>query len=146
MKLVKIDCINILAFAGLLVIFYPALWAAKEASLMGDHWEQHYPWAVLMAQSLKHGVWPFWTSLIQCGFPIAAESQIGLFYIPNLLLYSLLPVQWAYSYMNVVHFFISGVGTYAYCRRMGFSPAGALDAATATNTKCMSNRRYMATC
>lgn len=128
MKLIKIDLINILVFAGLVAIFYPALVVAREASLMGDHWEQHYPWAFLMAQSLKQGVWPFWTPLIQCGFPIVAESQMGLFYLPNLLLYTLLPIQWAYAYMNVLHFFISGVGTYLYCRRMGISPVGAFTA------------------
>ncbi len=125
MKLIKTDLLNILIFAGLLAIFYPALVVAKQASLMGDHWEQHYPWAFMMAQSLKQGTWPFWTPLIQCGFPIVAESQMGLFYLPNLLLYAVLPVQRAYSYMNVVHFFISGVGIYVYCRRMGFSPIGA---------------------
>ncbi|MFH0983965.1 MAG: hypothetical protein V1882_00360 [Candidatus Omnitrophota bacterium] len=128
MKLTKIDLINILALAGLIAVFYPALMVAREASLMGDHWEQHYPWAFLMAQSLKQGVWPFWTPLIQCGFPIVAESQIGLFYLPNLLLYTLFPIQWAYAYMNVIHFFISGTGTYVYCRRMGLSPVGALTA------------------
>ena len=125
----KKDFLFLLGFLGLLAVFYPGLWLAKQASLMGDHWEQHYPWAFLMAQSLKQGIVPFWIPWIQCGFPIAAESQMGLFYLPNLLFYTILPIQWAYSYMNLVHFFIAGLGTYLYCRKMGLVPAGAFAAA-----------------
>ena len=119
------DVFAVFGFLALLILFYPELFIAKAASLKGDHWEQHYPWAFYMAQSLKQGIWPFWTSLIQCGFPIAAESQMGLFYLPNLLLYSFLPFQWAYAYMNLFHFFIAGLGTYLYCRKMGLTPLGA---------------------
>ncbi|MFA5167166.1 MAG: hypothetical protein WC530_01400 [Candidatus Omnitrophota bacterium] len=129
MKLTKIDLFNVLIFAGLLAIFYPGLVIAKQASLMGDHWEQHYPWAFLMAQSLKQGTEFFWTPLIQCGFPIVAESQMGLFYIPNLLLYAALPIEWAYAYMNLLHFYIAAVGTYLYARQVGINSWGAFVAA-----------------
>lgn len=119
------DLRALVGLLALLFVFYPDLLLAQSASLTGDHWEQHYPWAFLMKQSIRHGVWPFWTPLIQCGFPIVAESQVGLFYLPNLLLYSLLPIQWAYSYMNLFHFFIAGFGTYLYCRKIGLTPVGA---------------------
>ena len=115
----------VFALLILLGIFYPGLFLAKQASLMGDHWEQHYPWAFVMADALKHGLCPFWTPWIQCGYPIVAESQIGLFYLPNLLLYGLLPFHWAYSFLNIFHFFISGVGIYLYSRKMGLSSVGA---------------------
>jgi hypothetical protein len=129
MKLVKADFFAILSFLGLLILFYPELFLARQASLMGDHWEQHYPWAFVMSEALRGGRWPFWTSMIQCGFPIAAESQIGIFYLPNILLYFLLPVRWAYAYMNVFHFFVSGAGTYFYLRKIGVRSSGALAAA-----------------
>lgn len=123
------DLFAALGLLALLVLFYPDLFLARSASLTGDHWEQHYPWAFLMAQSLKQGVSPFWTPLIQCGYPIVAESQMGFFYIPNLFLHAILPFQWAYAYMNVFHFFMAGLGTYAYCRIMGLGAAGAMTAA-----------------
>ncbi len=129
MKLGKADFFAILSFLGLLGLFYPELFFARQASLMGDHWEQHYPWAAVMSEALRGGRWPFWTSLIQCGFPIAAESQIGIYYLPNILLYLLLPLRWAYAYMNVVHFFVSGAGTYWYMRKIGVKPSGAFAAA-----------------
>ena len=96
---------------------------------MGDHYEQHYPWAFWMAQSLKKFEWPFWTPLIHCGFPMTAESQIGTFYLPNLLLYFFLPLRVAYSYTNVVHFLLSGFGTYLYARHMRLEPLPAFVAA-----------------
>lgn len=122
------------AFAGLallvlLFVFYPELFLARSASLMGDHWEQHYPWAFLMAKSLKLGILPFWTPLIQCGFPIVAESQMGLFYLPNMVFYSLLPFRWAYAYMNVFHFCATALGTLLYARRIGLNSWGSFTAA-----------------
>src|SRR6185369_5748721 len=74
-----------------LFIFYPGLFLFKAAPLTGDHLEQHYPWAMLLADSLKHFRLPFWTPYIHAGFPIAAESQIAIFYLPHLLLYFFLP-------------------------------------------------------
>ncbi len=108
-----------LTFALLLFGFYPELFLARSAPLVGDHWEQHYPWAALLASSLKQGMLPLWTTAIQCGFPIAAESQIGIFYLPNLALFGLFPVKQAFAWQLPLHFWIGGWSTYAYLREMG---------------------------
>ncbi len=110
------EWLPLLGLALSLFIFYPELFFAKAASLMGDHIEQHYPWALLLADSLRQFQIPFWTPLIHSGFPIAAESQIGIFYLPNLILYFLFPFHVAYSYMNLVHFYLAGASTYLYAR------------------------------
>ncbi len=125
MRYVKKDFYALLALFISLFVFYPNLFTAKTASLMGDHIEQHYPWSYLLAVSIKQLKFPWWTNLIHCGFPIAAEGQIGAFYPLNLILCFLLPIRWAYSYMNVVHFAISGYATYLYARqmRLGFLPS-----------------------
>jgi len=115
---------NVLAPLGLLtslVIFYPHLFLANSGAIIGDHMVQHYPWAHLLGSSLKNFTLPFWTSLIHCGFPIAAESQIGIFYLPNLILFSLLPFHWAYSYTSLFHYFLAGWGTYLYLKQMNLS-------------------------
>lgn len=119
------DRLAFLGLLGLLFIFYPDLFLVKAAPLTGDHLEQHYPWAYLLAQSVKQFKLPFWTPLIHCGFPLVAESQVGAFYIPNLLMYFFLPFHVAYSYMNLVHWFIAGWGTYLYAKQMklGAMPA-----------------------
>ncbi len=112
------DYLAVISLLALLVLFYPALFLVQSAPLIGDSLEQHYPWAFQLSQSLKNFKLPFWTSLIQCGFPLVAESQIGAFYLPNLFLYGLLPFQLAYSYMNLLHWFISGWGIYIYSRQL----------------------------
>ena len=112
------DSLAVLALLGLLGLFYPELFLVRAAPLIGDSLEQHYPWAYQLAQSLKSFKLPFWTPLIQCGFPLVAESQVGAFYIPNLLFFGLLPFHVAYSYMNLFHWFIAGWGTYAYSKQM----------------------------
>lgn len=128
-KFEKHDIFFVAALTGLLFLFYPDLFLAWSGALPGDHWEQHFPWAYLFFESLRRGEGPFWTPLIHCGFPIAAESQIGLFYLPNLLLYSLFPFRWAYSYQSVFHFMLSGAATYGYVRQVGLRPLSAFVAA-----------------
>jgi hypothetical protein len=100
-------------------VFYPELFFVKSAPLVADHWQQHYPWAMLLHDSLRAGSLPFWTSLIHCGFPLAAEGQIGVFYLPNLILSLLLPARVAYSYSFVLHALIVGWGILLYAKQMG---------------------------
>jgi len=119
------DRLAIFGLLGLLFAFYPDLFLVKAAPLTGDHLEQHYPWAYLLAQSVKEFKLPFWTPFIHCGFPLVAESQVGAFYIPNLLMYFVLPFHVAYSYMNLIHWFIAGWGTYLYAKhiKLGAMPS-----------------------
>lgn len=119
------DLFALLFIAMATFLFYPELFLARSGALTADHIVQHYPWAVLLAQSLRQGTLPFWTPLVQCGFPLVAEGQVGAFYLPNLILYSLLPIQWAYSYSSALHFLIAGWGTYAYTRQMKLIPIAA---------------------
>jgi len=101
-------------------VFYPDLFLAKTAPLVGDHWEQHFPWSSLLHDNLRNwGKLPFWTPSIHCGFPIAAESQIGIFYFPNLILARILPLHWAYSYSVVLHLLLSAIATFFYARELG---------------------------
>lgn len=118
MGLKKSDLLFLAALILSLALFYPMLFLAKAAALSGDHLEQHYPWAYLLARSIREGHFPFWTDLTHCGFPIIAEGQIGAFYLPNLILSVLLPFKWAYSYSSIVHFAVSGMGAYLYARQI----------------------------
>lgn len=108
-----------------LFLFYPEIFLSKMGPLIADHWEQHYPWAFIFSGALKQGALPFWTPAILCGFPLASEGQIGVFYLPNLLLYSFLPLNVAYAYMYVFHFLVAGWGAYAFLRQMRLIPSAA---------------------
>ena len=120
----KIDLKFLIGILVSLIVFYPKFFLALSGFLVADHLWQHYPWAELLWKSVHQFKLPFWTPLIHCGFPIAAESQIGVFYPINLIFYFLLPLNWAHSYMNIFHFLLSGFGIYFYARQIGFKPIG----------------------
>ena len=68
---------------------------------------------------------PLWNSLWGYGFPALAESQLGVFYPPHLLLYSLLPLEAAYSFDMAFHALWAAVGAWLLARRICISPQGA---------------------
>ena len=121
----KFDFYFLFGILFLLFLFYPELFFAKAGSLTVDHLFQHYPWAYLLSQSIHRLSFPFWTDLIHCGFPLVAEGQVGAFYLPNLVLYFLFPLNWAHAYMSLFHFLIVGGGLYFYARQMKMSAFGA---------------------
>src|SRR3989338_2629944 len=114
--------------AGIGIVFWDVILLEK-AFLSGDHLIQHYPWAKFLQDSIRHFRLPWWTSEIQCGFPLLAEGQIGAFYPPNLLFLSLLPLRWAYNYEILFHFCLGSIFFYLYVRRLGLSRNAAFFAA-----------------
>ncbi len=101
-----------------------ALWDVfllNKAFLSGDHLIQHYPWTKFLQDSIRGWRLPWWTSQIQCGFPLLAEGQIGAFYLPNLFFLFFLPLKWAYNYEILFHFILGGFLFYLYARHLGLS-------------------------
>lgn len=70
-----------------------------------------------LAKSLKSAEFPLWNYQIGQGFPLLAEGIVGTFYIPNLILFGLFPVQWSIPLMYVSTFLIAAIGMYALLRR-----------------------------
>lgn len=103
----------------LLILFYLGIFLAHGAWLVGDHAEQHYPWAVYLAESLRQGRLPFWTDQIHSGFPLTAEGQIGSFYLPNLFFYFLFPIRQAYAWNIIFHLLLSAGFTLVFMRSLG---------------------------
>ena len=58
----------------------------------GDMWNFNYPVKSLLSQALKEGRIPLWTNQLSTGAPILAESQMGGLFIPNLVLFGMLPM------------------------------------------------------
>jgi len=109
-----------------LYLFYSKIFAVQGAWLINDHAEQHFPWAYYLAQSLKAGHLPFWTNQVHSGFPIAAEGQIGSFYLPNIVFYTFLPIKAGYAWNILFHLLLSGVFMFRYLRSLEIREAGAL--------------------
>ncbi len=76
-------------------------------------------------RTLRAGRLPLWNDLWGYGFPGLAESQMGVYYPPHLVLYGLLPTEYAYTASLVLHTFWGGLGAFWAARRFGASAAGA---------------------
>src|SRR4051794_25968363 len=72
-----------------------------------------------LARAIRDVRIPLWNDLWGHGFPGVAESQMGAFYPPHLVLYGLLPVEAAYTASLVLHSLWGALGTYWAARRLG---------------------------
>ncbi len=68
---------------------------------------------------------PLWNDLWGFGFPGVAESQMGVFYPPHLLLYGALPLETAYLASLVLHTLWAALGASWAARKFGASETGA---------------------
>jgi hypothetical protein len=78
-----------------------------------------------LRSSLRAGRLPIWNDLWGFGFPGLAESQMGVFYPPHLLLYGTLPTEIASVTSLVLHTLWAALGANWAARRFGSSEVGA---------------------
>ncbi len=84
-----------------------------------------------LSEALRDGELPVWNDLWGYGFPGLAESQMGVFYPPHVVLYGRMFTEAAYVASLVLHTLWGGLGTFWAARRMGVSGVGAALAAFA---------------
>jgi hypothetical protein len=89
-----------------------------------------YPFRFTWVEALRQGHFPFWTPYIKCGVPVFATIQAGVLY-PLSLLYFFLPLDLAFNWTIILHFFLVAAFTYAFMRELGATAQGALTAALA---------------
>jgi hypothetical protein len=73
-----------------------------------------------LGQALHSGFLPFWSKDIGTGFPIFAESQIGIFNLSNLVFFRLFDPALAIDLGYITTFLIAISGTYLFCRSISF--------------------------
>ncbi len=79
----------------------------------------------LLHESLRAGRLPLWSPYLFCGYPIAAEGQIAVFYPVSLLLSWLLPSSGAINWLVISHLLLAAVSMYLLARLLGLSPFSA---------------------
>lgn len=72
-----------------------------------------------LSQALAENRVPLWTSLWGYGFPALAESQLGVFYPPHILLFKFLPLEVAYTFDMTLHAAWAALGAWLLARRLG---------------------------
>lgn len=124
-KIFASSILLILALFFHLRLFTPlSLYTSQDVG-RGDLTHFNYPLKDFYAKKLKSFELPLWTDQIFTGFPILAESQVGTFYLPNLILFYFLPTPWAFNLSFVLSYFLAGLGVYFYCRylKLDFFPS-----------------------
>lgn len=111
---------------GLSYAFWSPLWQGG-GLIGGDTYTYYLPQKAFYADRLQAGDIPLWNPLVGHGYPTVAESQTGVFYPTNLLLYRWLDVNTAYNASLLLHFIAAFVITWLFARRMGLGfPASLL--------------------
>ncbi len=92
----------------------------------GDLYTYYFPLKAWFADRLRMGELALWNPLIGNGMPALSESQTGVFYPFNLVLYRLLPLGAAYNASLIVHYVLAFGFTGMYLRRLGLGLSGML--------------------
>ena len=71
-------------------------------------------------------MFPLWLPDIFTGYPIFADGELGLAYLPQLALLYLLPTPAAMVWLRALHVFLAGLFTYIYLRTLRLDPLPAL--------------------
>jgi hypothetical protein len=112
-----------LAAVGLTLLFWWPL--ARGGGLVGgDTYRYFLPQKVVYAELLRRHELPVWNSFVGFGYPIVGESQTGVFYPSNVVLYSLLSVNAAYNANFLLHYVLTFVFTWMYARAIGLESWG----------------------
>jgi hypothetical protein len=89
----------------------------------------YYPLAQWVGEQLRGGVYPVWLPGIFTGYPIFADGELGLLYLPQVVLLFALPAPIAMVWLRVLHAFLAGLFTFWYLRTLRLVPAAALGGA-----------------
>jgi hypothetical protein len=89
-----------------------------------------YPFRFIWIETVSQGHFPFWNPYIKCGVPLFASIQPGVLY-PFSLSYLFLPLDLAFNWTIIFHFFLAAAFTYMLMRELGASLQGALAATLA---------------
>lgn len=82
----------------------------------GDTWPYFFPQKMVLAESLAADELPVWHDVTALGYPLLAESQAGVFYPSNQLLYRLLDINLAYYVSIVGHYVLAYVFAWRFIR------------------------------
>jgi len=120
----------VLGLMALTSLYFSEVLTGKYLLIERDLATFFYPFRFIWVETVKQGSFPFWNPFIKCGVPLFAAIQPGVLY-PLSLLYFFLPLDLAFNWTIILHFFLAAAFTYALMRELGASIQGALCASLA---------------
>lgn len=95
----------------------------------GDTYPYFFPQKQIMADAFAHGELPLWHDRTGLGYPLHAESQAGIFYPTNQILYRVFDINTAYNASILLHYALAFVFAWRFCRCQKLSQPSSLLAA-----------------
>ena len=92
----------------------------------GDFYPYYLPQKQYLSDSLAQGVLPLWNDRTGLGYPSLGESQTGVFYSPNVAIYSLFDGQSGYNVSQLTHYVLAFLFTFGFARQLGLNFSSAL--------------------
>ncbi len=97
----------------------------------GDLFTYFFPYWSVAARAVQEGRLPLWNAYLFAGAPLLANSQVGAFYPPNLLLWWLSGpgLEGAALTLHIsilLHLALAGINSYLLARALGINRPGAL--------------------
>ena len=123
---------RLVALLGLIACLLVWLWPigiGRKMPVGGDVTQFFLGLMGFFRDSLLDGQIPVWNDLWGYGFPGLAESQMGVFYPPHIVLYGHFSTETAYVLSLLFHTLWGGLGIYWASRRIGISRVGSVLAA-----------------
>lgn len=122
MKKILVNIWPVLVIALVIFIFFARLFFPEPSIFITPdygrsdimHFNIPTRWAVW--NSIRQLEMPFWEPNMGQGFPLIDEGQVGFFYLPNLIMFGLLPFWFAFNLGYVVTFILAAIGTYLLAR------------------------------
>ena len=115
----------LLTLLALVLSFNYELIFTDQVPFFRDLGPYFYPMRYTLAESFKAGELPLWDPRTGLGFPLLADFQSGVFYLPHLF-FLVFPFFTAVKAGFLFHYLIAATGSYALCRRWEFPPFLAL--------------------
>jgi hypothetical protein len=123
------DVLAILAIAACAVVLHRDGLFGGPAFYELDTRLFYYPLAEWVGRQLHAGSYPLWITGIFSGYPIFADGELGLAYLPQVVLLDLLPTPLAMVWLRVLHAFLAGLFAHLYLRTVRLEPLPALGGA-----------------
>ena len=97
----------------------------------GDTYPYFFPQKQMMVEAFQRDDLPMWHDRTSLGYPLHAESQLGVFYPTNQILYRVFSLNTAYNVSIILHYIAAFVLTWRFALSQRLSFCSAIIAATA---------------
>jgi len=84
----------------------------------GDPLGQTIPNKFLLIEYIKNGIFPLWNSFSFLGMPFLADIQVGAFYFPDIIIFSIFSSLKAHNISVLAHIIFSSIGFFYFFKKL----------------------------